>query len=210
MKTIYLSIIFFISVHISTAQSMKDSFHLKKMPFIYTEIGGGKKYFNFGITVSLKNSWGLSFNQRVYEYVPENYPSNYKSGFCLFGNCEPKDVKNISTIQIQKMFFTKIPGVRYSLAGGFGEITHTKLSFTPVPRSSGWFDFSSNYYISEQRKFAIGFIASSSVEFPVGRVVGFKATTFAFITNVKSYSKAGVEISFLYGRIREKLKKKNK
>jgi hypothetical protein len=210
MKTLLLPIVFIFCVHISTAQSSKDSFHLKKMPFVYFENGAGKSHFNFGITLSLKNRWGINFSQRVNEYRAENYPSNYSPGLCFFGSCEPKDVKNISTIQIQKIFFTKFPEVRYNLAAGFGEITHTKLSFTPAPRSSGWFNFSSNYNISEQKKYSIGFIASSSIEFPVGRIVGFKATTFAFITNIKSYSKAGIELSILYGRVREKLKKKNK
>jgi hypothetical protein len=211
MKPFLLSIfIFILCIPHCNAQLKKDSFHLKKMPFIFFENGVGRSHFNFGITVSLKNSWGLNFNQKVFEYRPENYPLDYKTGLCLFGNCEPKDKKNISTIQIQKMLFTKFSEVRYSFAAGFGELTHAKLIFTPAPRPSGWFNFSSNYNISDEKRYVTGFIASSSIEFPIAQIVGFKATTFVFVTNIKSYSKAGVELNFVYGYVRERLGKKIK
>jgi hypothetical protein len=206
MKTLYLSIIFVFSVHMSTAQSSKDSFHLKKMPFVYFENGISKSYYNFGSTLSLKNSWGLIFNQRYFQYRPENYPANYSPGLCFWGKCEPKDSKIINSIQIQKMFFTRFPEVRYNFNVGVGKSIDKKLVFTPIPRSNSWFNLSSNYIISDETTTAIGFMASSSMEFPISTLVGFKATAFTFLANGKGNSKFGAELNIIYGMVREKLK----
>lgn len=54
--------------------------------------------------INFNNQWGLAFEGMQTYYKSKNLPPGYRTGFCLFGDCTPKDRVQIYTLQVNREF----------------------------------------------------------------------------------------------------------
>jgi hypothetical protein len=198
------------------AQTQKNNFHQKKMPFIYLEGGAAwgykKEFIQMGTTVSLKNKWGLNVSQKMFRKNAALLPEDYiQGGFCFFGDCLPTDEFYISSFSIQRMFFSNNEKLRYTIDAGIGRLHSTVADFTKRPSVTGWIFFSgTNYNVNFSKEAKTGIAFSAFVESPFTEVVGLKIGTTVFIVPNSKYSHIGFQALLTLGYLREKRIKKNK
>ncbi len=176
-------------------------------------VGAGFEGMGYAFEAGIikKNNWGLIFSLFGNEYAATNKPADYKSpsgGFNLFGSSEPRllDLADIASVFVAKDFPGHSKGMRFNISAGPSVGYHRTLMFTSIPEERGggfifsnW--YSGNYKTSTSKRWSAGLSLKSSIGFIPSKSFSVQLAAFANINTRHSY--AGLQLEFLFGRLRE-------
>jgi len=205
MKPILICISFLLFISPETGFSQTDQTDIKKGNlFIYGEAGVGKSAYSVP-KVALNCIWKNNIVSIAYQYASRdapNVPSDYiKPLIVILSDGQPRQHVSTYSFMYGKVLFTKHPGLRYVLRGGFsaGNV-QTPDNYKNVP--NGWFPYSTYTYNYQP---AVGFIIDPSIELPFGAGFGVSFDVFANINSGSSY--AGIGGNLIFGKVRNRVRR---
>jgi hypothetical protein len=151
------------------------------------------------------NHWGLAFGGMQTYYKTKNLPRGYKAGFCLVGDCTPKDKVRILSLQPGREFNFRDDRISVVMSAGPSCIVYEETQFKAAgSRGFGSFFEGSNYdsFVNQQR--VLGLSVHTQLLFQPFRHF---AIGVGWSSNLnKARATHGVEISIIGGVLRYRRK----
>jgi hypothetical protein len=225
MKKISAICLFFLFANSQKVFAFTDSLvdakqHKIKRFYFGFGIGTGYKGMGYAAEVGIikKNDWGLIFSLFGNEYAATNKPADYNHpmgifNFNLFGSSERPllDLADFVSLLVAKDFPGRSKSMRFNISAGPSIGHHRTLMFTPIPEERGGFLYvfnwySGNYKTSTTKILSAGLSLKSSIRFMPSKYFSVQLAAFANINTQQSY--AGLQLEFLFGRLREGQKRR--
>lgn len=197
-----MAILLFAFTSITLCAEEKPKFSYKKDSGVYLtgiygdfavlySIPGNLATASLGLNLFLENLWGGGIHYDYYSREAASLPSDYRPGFCLFGDCSVFDDVESVGMNITKYFESNSALVRFAVAAGPVYIRYHKAYFTPNNHGG---IFSTNYYVDYKVFTSFGAGLSGKIEFPLSRYAGLQINGTVNLNQFQSYYGFGAGI----------------